>query len=96
MERVMKKLIGIVIVATTIVPAFAQSFDPDNGSGNLVPGNIVAAAPAPVHSRTISRHRGEGAYAMSVRRKVNSNPAYLDDNNTGGGSPGYNAMLRTW
>jgi hypothetical protein len=95
MECAMKKFIGIVIVATaTGAPAFAQSFDPDNGTGNLVARNTVAAAPAPAYSRTNSRHPGEEAYAMSVRRKVNSTPAYLDYNNTGGGSPGYNEMLR--
>lgn len=94
----MKKFIGIVLLATTIgVPAFAQSFDPENGTGNLVTGNTIVPAPAPMHSRIISRHVGEDAYAMSVHRKVNSNPVYLNgDNNTGGGSAGYNEMLRRW
>ena len=65
----MKRFIGIVIVATSIgAPAFAQSFDPDNGTGNLVTGNFVAAAP--VHARAAPRHPGEKAYALSPRRTI--------------------------
>jgi hypothetical protein len=95
MECAMKKFIGFVLVATAIgVPAFAQSFDPENGTGNLVAGNIVAATPAPIYSRTVPRHFGEKAYAMSTHRKLK--PAYLEDDTTGGGSAGYNEMLRRW
>jgi len=90
----MKKLIGIVIVATSIgAPAFAQSFDPDNGTGNLVTGNFVAAAP--VHARAAPRHPGEKAYALSPRRTINSNAGQFNDT-PAGGSTGYNEMLRNW
>jgi hypothetical protein len=88
----MKKFIGIVIVAASLgTPAFAQSFDPDNGGGN-----IVGVAPARVYPRIVSRHQGEDAYAMHARRGVRPAPVIPDYDNTGGGSPGYNRMLLTW
>jgi hypothetical protein len=90
----MKKLIGIVIVATSIgAPAFAQSFDPDNGTGNLVTGNFVAATS--VHARAVPRRPGERAYALSPRRTINSNAGQFNDT-PAGGSTGYNEMLRNW
>ena len=50
----MKKTLTIVTLLSLIaVPSFAQSFDPDNGSGNIVPpvanqGGANAYAQAPV------------------------------------------------
>lgn len=95
----MKKLFGIVIVATGIsFPAYAQSFDADNGTGNLI---SAIAAPAPVVTGSVTRS-GTEAYAMSARRKVNAEasynaePAGQDNGSTGGGSAGYNEMLRNW
>lgn len=92
----MKKFIGIVIVATSIgFPAFAQSFDPDNGTGNLVSANTAATA-------IVARHGGREATAMSARRKINAEAgsSYASDpgtsDNTGAGSAGYNEMLRIW
>ena len=94
MECRHEKLIGIVIVATSIgAPAFAQSFDPDNGTGNLVTGNFVAATS--VHARAVPRHPGERAYAQSPRRTINSNAGQFNDT-PAGGSTGYNEMLRNW
>jgi len=96
----MKKFIGVVIVAMIIgFPAFAQSFDPDNGTGNLVNANTVAPA-----SAIVSRHAGQEATAMSARHKISAeagssyaaDPGVSDSGNTGGGSAGYNEMLRTW
>ena len=85
----MKRFIGIVIVATSIgAPACAQSFDPDNGTGDFV-------AEAPVHARAAPRHPGEKAYAQSPRRTINSNAGQLNDT-PAGGSTGYNEMLRNW
>ena len=95
----MKKFFGILIIATGIsIPAYAQSFDPDNGTGNLV-GAI--AAPAPEVTGSVTRNSGTEAYAMSARRKVNGEASYAaepahQDNTTGGGSAGYNDMLRNW
>jgi hypothetical protein len=87
---IMKRWIGIVIVAMTVgAPTFAQSFEADNGS-------TVVALSARVHSKTISRHSGQQTYAMSPRRQVNINGGYSNNDNTGGGSPGYNEMLLNW
>lgn len=96
----MKKFFGIVIVATGVsFPAYAQSFDADNGTGNLI---TAIAAPAPVVTGSVTRNSGTEAYAMSARRKVNAEasyaaePAHQDNGSTGGGSAGYNEMLRNW
>jgi len=98
----MKKFFGILIIAAGIsFPAYAQSFDPYNGTGNL-----ITAIPAPAADVTgsVARHSGTQAYAMSARRKVhgeagsayNAEPATQDNGGTGGGSAGYNEMLRNW
>jgi len=98
----MKKLIGIVIVATGVsFPAYAQSFDADNGTGNLIGANTGIAMPAADVTGSITGKSGSQAYAMSARRKVNAEASYAaeparQDNGTGGGSTGYNAMLRNW
>lgn len=93
----MKRFIGLLIVTTSLTfPAFAQSFDPDNGTGNLVAGGITVAVPARPISATKSGNPGEEAYALSSRRKVNSDIELPNTDNSGGGSPGYNKMLRNW
>ena len=91
----MKKLIGIVIVASTIgAPAFAQSYGASNRTGHWFTGGTVATAPVRVHSRTVSRQLGEQSYAMSPRRNIYG--GYSNYDNTGGGSPGYNQLLMIW
>ena len=95
----MKKFFGILIIATGVsFPAYAQSFDADNGTGNLI---TAIAAPAPEVTGGVARKSGTEAYAMSARRKVNAEASYAaepahQDNGTGGGSAGYNEMLRNW
>jgi hypothetical protein len=97
---VMKKFFGILIIATGIsFPAYAQSFDADNGTGNLISANTGIAAP--VVTGSVTRNSGTEAYAMSARRKVNAEASYNaepanHDGSTGGGSAGYNEMLRNW
>jgi hypothetical protein len=94
----MKKFIGIVIIAAGVsFPAYAQSFDADNGTGNLI--NATTAPAADVTGST-TRKSGTEVYAMSAR-KVNAEASYAaeqahQDNGTGGGSAGYNEMLRNW
>ena len=98
----MKKFFGILIIATGIsFPAYAQSFDADNGTGNLISANAGIAAPATDVTGSVTRKSGTEAYAMSARRKVNGEASYAaepahQDNGTGGGSAGYNEMLRNW
>ena len=89
----MKKFLSTVAVLTAFAtPAFAQSFDPDNGTGNVlsfthnstVRGNVVAAV----------RQSGLHSFAMAPGR----DPAFSGDSPaaTGGGSLGYNELLRTF
>ena len=94
----MKKIIGIaIVIATTAVasPAIAQSFDPDNGTGNIA---ATVASPKRFETRTIPEYLGANAYAMSARHKAGfvQNGWGDADTTTGGGSPGYNEMLRNW
>jgi hypothetical protein len=90
----MKKLVGTIILATALgAPAFAQSFDPDSGTGNLITRNFIAVPRAPVTAWTAPRHPGENAYALYPRRTVKPNAGHW---NTEYGSTGYNEMLRNW
>ena len=94
----MKNFIGIAIVIAAMAlasPAIAQSFDPDNGSGNIV---STAASPKRLEPRTVRGHIGADAYAMSQRRKGGFAQEGWGNTNTatGGGSPGYNEMLLNW
>jgi len=84
----MKKFIGLIFVATSLAfPAFAQSFDSDIGTGNLVAGSLAV----PVVSGLL----GEKAYAMSARKKTGMGATDTLINNPGG-SIGYNEMLTNW
>ena len=73
----MKKVLSLATLASVIaLPAFAQSFDPDLGTGNLVPpvANIGAAgayaqAPA-IYERGYVRHRH--AYRSGTPRVIDS------------------------
>jgi len=89
----MKKFLTTIAVLTAFAtPAFAQSFDPDNGTGNVlsfshkstVPENVVAAV----------RRSGLHSFAMAPGHDAafNSNSPAA----TGGGSLGYNELLRTF
>src|SRR5215475_10051082 len=84
------KLIIAAVAATlaSTAPAFAQSFDPDIGTGNVLGFNSqapVARAEAP------ARHQrgGMDAFAMEPRGFRNSDSPAA----TGGGSIGYNENL---
>ena len=89
----MKNLLTTIAVLTAFAtPTFAQSFDPDNGTGNVlslphkstVPVNVVAAV----------RQSGLHSFAMAPGHHAafNSNSPAA----TGGGSLGYNELLRTF
>jgi hypothetical protein len=87
----MKLVIKIIIVAMAIAsPAFAQSVDPEMGTGNGV-------SPVPVFivdTRIVYRHTGEDAYALSARDNTDAGLTGAGD--TGGGSKGYNENLTNW
>lgn len=84
------KLVTIFTVATIAVvsPAFAQSFDPDEGTGNLVALSYQGAG---AHKQAAIRRNGIDAFAMAPSaeiRDVSNLPEH-----TGGGSLGYNKEL---
>jgi hypothetical protein len=90
----MKKFLTTLAVLTAIAqPAFAQSFSPSPyGTGNVLPFTYQPAAPQ--NDRIAAGQGGLDAFAMAPRHgsAVDLNgPA-----SAGGGSRGYNELLRTW
>ena len=85
------------IIITTVVnmafvsPVFAQSFDPEIGTGNVLMLNNQATVP---HKQAAVRRSGIDAFAMAPR--VQAGVASEDPANTGGGSIGYNEILRVY
>ena len=84
------------IIITTVAkmafaPAFAQSFDPEIGTGNVLMLNNQASVP---HEQAAVRRSGIDVLAMAPR--VQAGVASEDPANTGGGSIGYNENLRVY
>jgi hypothetical protein len=82
-------LIVAVVALGIASPAFAQSFDPDAGTGNVI--SIGGRAVASPTKRTAARLQGLYAFAM-----VPHSQAAVDSNDpalTGGGSEGYNERV---
>ena len=89
----MKKFITISALLTVIAtPAFAQSLCECNGTGNVLPFSHKSAAPQ--NGKITVRQNGLDSFAMvpSPGSVYNSN----DPAATGGGSSGYNEMLRKY
>ena len=93
-------LIAAIAAAGIASPALAQSFDPEAGSGNVVP---FSYGPDPTPSDTVAvrpgsqgkiaaRRNGLHAFAMVPRGAADGNAN--DPALTGGGSAGYNEMLQ--
>jgi hypothetical protein len=93
-------LIAAIAAAGIASPALAQSFDPEAGSGNVVP---FSYAPVAAQSDTVAvrqssrgkiaaRQNGLHAFAMVPRSSADGNAN--DPALTGGGSTGYNEMLQ--
>jgi hypothetical protein len=87
----------IAVLALTrlaATPAFGQSFSAGYGTGNVLPFNSTAAAPAVAshHARADAAQRnGLNSFAMEPRQQLQlgaESPAA-----TGGGSIGYNENL---
>jgi hypothetical protein len=89
----MKKLITIVAITASVMatPAFAQSFDPSKGTGNVLPFSYGANG-AEQTGKMAGRQSGLDAFAMVP----GTSSAAIDSNSpaaTGGGSEGYNQEL---
>lgn len=63
MKKLLTTLAALTVIAT---PAFAQSFDPDNGTGNIVL-SLGSKPTAPLNDKITVRHSGIRAYAMVPR-----------------------------
>ena len=83
-------------------PAFAQSFDPDTGSGNVLSltdqstASYAQALPklSIHHKRVAHHHEGLDAFAMAPRAQSGS--VSDDPINAGGGNLGYNEELKNY
>jgi hypothetical protein len=94
---------ALAVTGLAATPAVAQSFDNDEGIGNVPPMTFQwAASDAAVrHAGVRANHRnGLGALAMEPRPRSNfapriQTPVDSDDPAlTGGGSIGYNQLLK--
>jgi len=89
----MKKLLTTIAALTVFAtPTFAQSFDPDAGTGNVLP--FAHTPTAPHDHKIVARQSGLHSFAMvpGPRAALNSD----SPENAGGGSLGYNEMLRSF
>ena len=89
----MKKFLTTLAVLTVFAtPAFAQSFDPDNGTGNVLAFSHKPTAPQ--NEKIAGGRSGLHSFAMvpGPGAAFNSNSPAA----TGGGSLGYNEMLRNF
>jgi len=89
-RSVMKKMFATAALLATLVasPAFAQSFDPDVGTGNIAhfsttaPGTGIYLraddAAAPLGGTTSARNHGSDARASAVRLCSDTGRRYLD------------------
>jgi hypothetical protein len=90
----MKKLITIVALTASVMatPAFAQSFDPDAGTGNVL--SFSQGQTGQQNDKIAGRQSGLDAFAM-----VPGTSSATDSNSpaaTGGGSEGYNQLVETY
>ena len=93
-------LIAAIAAAGIASPAWAQSFDPEAGSGNVAPfsyapiaaQSTIAAVPQKSQGKVAARTNGLHAFAMVPRGAAEGNAN--DPARTGGGSAGYNQMLQ--
>jgi hypothetical protein len=103
----MSKLSALVLIATVAtaagaLPAFAQAFDPDAGTGNIVPFNAAPPALQVQHmtarparrAAMVARDAGLHAFAMIPGGRVGASS--YDPALTGGGSLGYNQNLANY
>ena len=87
MKKLLTTLAALIVIAT---PAFAQSFEPNLGTGNVQP---ISAEGTTVQVDKISTHKdGHGAFAMVPRSPSASTPNRPAL--TGGGNFGYNENLK--
>ena len=88
MKKFLTTFAVLIVIAT---PAFAQSFDPEFGTGNVLPFSHKSTQN---EGKSAFRQDGLQAYAKALSKGSVGN---LDAPSvTGGGSVGYNELLRTY
>ena len=88
----MTKLLAAIAVITAIAtPALAQSFDPDAGTGNVLQFSHTSNAHR--EDKMATRQNGLSAYAAATDGVAFGSDAPFA---AGGGSIGYNEMLRNY
>jgi hypothetical protein len=93
-------MLAAIAAASIASPALAQSFDPEAGSGNVVPFSYApipaqpdaATVPQQRQGKIAARLNGLHAFAMVPRGAAGGNAN--DPALTGGGTAGYNEMLQ--
>ena len=89
----MKKFLTTLAVLTVFAtPAFAQSNEPDNGTGNMLSFSYKSTAPQ--NDKIAIGRSGLHSFAMVPTPGSAFNPD--SPAATGGGSLGYNELLRTY
>lgn len=86
-----KLLAAIALITAIATPALAQSFDPDAGTGNVLQFSHTSGAHKVDKMATI--RNGLSAYATATDGVAFGSSAPSE---TGGGSIGYNEMLRNY
>lgn len=61
MTKLLTTLTALAVITT---PAFAQSFDPDNGTGNVLPFSAMPTAPQTQNDKIAVHLSGRSAFAM--------------------------------
>jgi opacity protein-like surface antigen len=88
---VKKFLTTFAVLAVIATPAFAQSVDPDNGTGN-----VLQFSPKSSHSEGKFSVRQDAMLAYATAPFEGSVGNSNAPQATGGGSTGYNEMLRNY
>ena len=79
----MKKVLILATFASVIgLPAFAQSFDPDVGTGNVAPPVAGMGAPGAYAQAPVDYERGERGYVRHRRAHQSGTPRAIDRDNT--------------
>jgi hypothetical protein len=84
-------LAALAVLTVVATPSFAQSFDPETGTGNVLP--FASASPVFRSGQYPVRQDGRNAYAAVPRARSSFGPSSNSPASTGGGSLGYNEML---
>jgi hypothetical protein len=91
-------LVAVVAVFGFASPAFAQAFNPDDGSGTALPtyygpdGGLHTGPVAPQNKQAAGHQSGLNAYAQTPGQSGTSPSGRYNPSLTGGGSDGYNSM----